>query len=701
MLQSKINTQVQYKEKRAIDEEDIGHESAVYSLEYFEKPIAVVLGKNNFTFINKGIVFYTLYVIDKDSVRSQIGIVEMETKSAIQLLDEDKDVLLSKVTPLFYSFVTQEYIDQATSDVDVFLTFTKNQGMDVPVSLEPVEEEFDTKAEPEKGEDVFSISTPKEAKEQLERANEVLKEGIFETDINTHAPPVLIEETEAVAKEIKEEFRESAKTNWLQDFMRNPHYSIHEVESNGDCFFATVRDAFSQIGQNTTVAKLRALLAAEVTDDIFQENRNLYLVNLSKKNEYLQGIEKAKKVIGQLKYRLGKSKTAFNKEESDALLKEARRQKEIITETTLFLKEVQDLEDNYVGFMKNIDSLEKFREYMQTSSYWADAWAISTLEHLLNVKFVIFSEKSFAEGAHPSVMNCGEANIHIERKGSFSPTYYIITSYSGNHYRLVTYKQKRIFTYPEIPYDVKILIVNKCIERNGGIYYYIQDFRNFKSRLGIDVEALNPKNQPAEIVATELYDPQIVFMFYSKSQKSAKPGKGSHEKIPADRMGEFVPLSTVADWRRKLDDDWSQTGAEPLFVLDGFQWASVEHYYQAAKFRKRNPQFSKEFALNSGSEISKSVAYAKAAGSKSGKLPKTKESEAAVLRPKTVTIDPDFYEDDRNKKEREAALQAKFTQNAEMNKILKMTVPAKLTQFVHSGEPEEDTAMMKIRQGLV
>jgi hypothetical protein len=83
MLQSKINTQVQYKEKRAIDEEDIGHESAVYSLEYFEKPIAVVLGKNNFIFINKGIVFYPLYVIDKDSVRSQIGIVEMETKSAI------------------------------------------------------------------------------------------------------------------------------------------------------------------------------------------------------------------------------------------------------------------------------------------------------------------------------------------------------------------------------------------------------------------------------------------------------------------------------------------------------------------------------------------------------------------------------------------------------------------------------------------
>jgi predicted NAD-dependent protein-ADP-ribosyltransferase YbiA (DUF1768 family) len=297
-------------------------------------------------------------------------------------------------------------------------------------------------------------------------------------------------------------------------------------------------------------------------------------------------------------------------------------------------------------------------------------------------------------------MNCGETNIHIERKGSFMPTYYIMTTYSGNHYRLVSYKQKRIFTFSEIPYDVKILIVNKCIERNGGIYYYIPDFRNLKSRLGIDVETVNPKNRPVDIVATELYDPTIVFMFYSKSQKTAKPGKGSHETIPADRNGDFIPLSIIPDWRRKLDDEWTATNGDPLFSLDGLRWASVEHYYQAAKFRKRNPQFYKEFALNSGSEISKSVQYAKAAGSKSGRLAKTKDVEGGVLRPKTIGIDPDFYEDDRNKKERAAAVQAKFTQNSEMGKLLKMTMPAKLTQFVHSGEPEEDVVLMQIRQTL-
>lgn len=708
MIQSRINTQVQYKEKRTIDAEDIGHESAVYSLESFEQPVVVVLGKANYIYIARGIVFYPLYIVDKDTVRSQIGVVEVVKKDALKVLDEDGDVILSKTEPpLFYSFVTQEYINQTKSNVDIYLRYSKEGAKEDAVAKEIdllktkiqadlglPEEDIEISAE----KDVLDLAIPKEGAQQLERAHQLLKEGIFETDTKVNAPPTLVEESDTIAKEIKSNFQESAKTNWLQDFMRNPHYAIHEVERNGDCFFAVVRDAFAQIGQVTTVAKLRAALAAEVTDDIFQEYRKLYLVNLSKKKEYQAEIEKATKINQQLKHRLTKSKTQFNKDESDAILKEAKIQKDIIEENKIFLKEVQDLEDNYVGFMKDIDSLDRFREYIQTSSYWADTWAISTLEYLLNVKFVIFSEKSFVEGAHPSVMNCGEVNQHIERKGEFTPAHYIMTTYSGDHYRLITYKHKRIFAFAEIPYDVKVLVVNKCIERDGGIYYYIQDFRQFKSRLGIDVEAISPKNRPEDIVESDLYDPAIVFMFHSKSQKTAKPGRGSHEKIPAERVSEYIPLSTVADWRRKLDDEWNME--ESPFTVDGMKWASVEHYYQGAKFRNRNPAFTREFSLDSGSAISKSVALAKAAGSKSGKIGKTKEHEAAVLRPKTISIDPDFYEDERNKKERANALEAKFTQNEDMAKVLKMTNPALLKQFVHSGEPEDDTALMEIRQKI-
>jgi hypothetical protein len=52
--------------------------------------------------------------------------------------------------------------------------------------------------------------------------------------------------------------------------MKNEHYGIHDVESNGDCFFAVIRDAFQQIGYKTTVAKNSRIVAKDVTEEVFQ-----------------------------------------------------------------------------------------------------------------------------------------------------------------------------------------------------------------------------------------------------------------------------------------------------------------------------------------------------------------------------------------------------------------------------------------------
>jgi hypothetical protein len=105
-------------------------------------------------------------------------------------------------------------------------------------------------------------------------------------------------------------------------------------------------------------------------------------------------------------------------------------------------------------------------------------------------------------------------------------------------------------------------------------------------------------------------------------------------------------------------------------MLDNHRWATVEHYYQANKFKRNNPNFYIQFSLDSpNSEIAKDPAMAKAAGGKSGSIaqPVDGKKKTVALRPKNITIDPDFYTQtqgakySRGEMAMEAAMRAKFT----------------------------------------
>jgi predicted NAD-dependent protein-ADP-ribosyltransferase YbiA (DUF1768 family) len=683
-----MNQNIYYDQNRDLENDDIGYESNMYEITLYQRKYIISVGKERKIVEKRNHYYIPVYLIHKNRVHSQIGAFEFESaekneKARIQpFLDKEGDLDLNRLgTILLYYFVDDVYLKQTQTEISP----VEINELELEYQNKKRSEEITTEKETVEEDDTLSLVLPKtKQSKQMIQSDELLKDGLFILDKNKKLPDTLLEETKEDSIRKRKEYDEkgSKKTVWIEKFMKNNDYDIVETLANGDCLFDTIRIAFSQIGYNTSVDKLRALLSNNVTDEIFQTYRNLYLNSDQEKQNIEQRMRVIAKTVKEMKKRLeqitSKDDRANLIENIKKITEEYQKLKEELITTNEMIQEFQ--------FMRGVNNVEELREIVKTTNYWADTWAISTLEKLLNIKLLIFSEEYYQSGDDKSVFQCGQLNDEdLERQGNFSPNFYIMTTYSGNHYRLISYNTKYIFKFSEIPYDVKIQVVIKCMERNAGPYYIIQDFRNFKSRIGLDPDEGFVYDDDVEDTTLN-YDKDVVFMYYHRSNPSSKPGKGSNESIPDSKTGEYsdLQLKVNHDWRKKLDDYWI---AE--FKIDGSKWSSVEHYYQASKFKNRNPDFAKLFSLDSDSEISKDVSLAREAGSK----PSTK------LRPSNVKIDPDFY-GGRNIVEREKALYAKFTQNLDLKNVLLATKNAKLMKYISKSPPEIDVVLMRVRNKI-
>ena len=737
MVLSLISYKIKYNENPDINKEDLNHESSIYEIDAFGVKILVSLGKVDKTFIKENILFVRIYLLlqttntNKNelsinpSIISQIGVYEIEFYNKNhkdvedEIINNQGEIHVERLgEPLFFSSC-QEIIETGKKIYPVIEPITnKVNGIEkekelekarkkenemeilldeIDLDIEDLDVKIDTKME-------LKVSSSLQS-EVEKKINLLLEHGYFSKRLSNYHNKLLPDETKEMAEILTKEYNKQLDNvkgtyNWINKYMKNSNYTITHIIPNGNCLFNVIVEAYKQIGMNTSVEILRAIVAKNTTVQQFTTDRKVILEILLRIEKVTNEMKRIKLLVNtdiknQLKSTLISQKK--RKQLTDECFELLATYKKMDKEVNL-MKELK--KDVFGDFFEKIDSIENYKEFILTLDYWANENTIQILEKELNMKLIVLSDYEFGVSDQNEIIKSKKIheNNEIKKNGRFQPKYYILTSSLNNHYRSVSYQNRKILEFSEIPYQIKLMIVQKSISLLGGVYDIIDDFIELKTQLGIRSDKNKNKKKEIEIeiiVDNQLYNSSCEFLFYSKSA-NMKPGMCSGDIIEKENILDFIDLSGKKDWRKILDDSYMDI--DNPFTIDGLQYASVMHYYQGSKFKNGHPEFSKLFSLNSKNIIATDVKLCIKVSSLSGKKKNT-NGTIDIVRLSTIKIDSDFYPI-RNISEREKAIHAKFLHNDEYKNILLSTKKSKLNHYIGNKIPEIATALMKVRSIL-
>jgi len=570
----------------------------------------------------KNISFYNIYK-KKDHTLSHVGIAEFLSDKLVNYTTKSGKLIEKFVKPLFF-----------TDDPCI-------ESKDVP----------DADNHDDADDDDADQEEPKEF--ELADMNDV-----FVTTKGAVLPPPLKEETKEEASNIRAQFKKSHV--WIQNYFTNNHYAQIENEGGGDCLFACLRDAYSSVGRQTTVTKLRRAICDEMSNALFSEYYSKYEFYNHENNLLGSKIKELETKYQATNDMFVKTTDLEAKKKLHDICQTIASHRENIINKKKLVVEILSL----YTFMKNVDTLEKLQKKMQTSFFWANEWTISAAERMFKIKLILLD----------SVMFENKELYNVLVKSKSAPPgqieYYLIVEKNHDVYKLVGYKEKQIFKFVELPYDLKKLVCCQISESR----VESSDWKDMATFAKTERLYINEKRKKAQkdreafsdSTLQNLYDETFaIFEISSFASSKVLPGIATRETIKEETLIDFYKLHSFEKWRQKLHDNWIAT-----FSIDDHSWNSVTHYLIANKFGSEN-KFYLFFTAESNTPLSKDVSLAIAAGSVTGKL------KNKLIRPADIKIiNPKI-----SKKKYKKVLLAKFEQNPDLKQILMSTKNAKLVYY--------------------
>ena len=521
MLQSILNDDIQYLQNKKVAKNDIGTQVSVYDVELFDVNVAICLGEIVDTFIDKLIYYCPVYLIIKKINVERIGYFEFYKKELSIVTDKDGDINISLLEgPLLFNYIDSDYLINKVSKDQFIKKFILEEEEFNKLKLEKSKTKKKTSAEKTSAEKTSAEKTSaektsdkKDTEQDIDPAasaavasinkgkskDKYKGEQIYD-EVN-NIPDIqkikengekklnnelLVASQKKYLEDIKS-YKSGSDELWIQGFYNNSNFSIKDVESNGDCFFATLREAFKTMGVTVNVSTLRNLLSRKLTQEDYKYNKTVF--------------NDTKKILKQyqIQYKEIKAEILKKQKEKAVLLKKASMEKDDRTKINLKGKKLENLNKHLIVletkksrinkaftlsneiyksklFMKSVKSFEDYLKVINTTTYWADELAISLLEFLFNIKVIILSEERF-DNEEPNIIICGTTILTaIEKRGEFNPKYYIIVNHTGNHYKLIKYNNKAMFNFYELPETIRSDIKRNC---SNSLFKFIPLFKSY------------------------------------------------------------------------------------------------------------------------------------------------------------------------------------------------------------------------------